>query len=333
MFEKCSENEFKVKRREKLLSYDRYSANFDDCEDAFLVVTRSIKSPHPNATAYNLVEATSERAFCAFTHLTNCYSGGHSVADLRSFFPTVVEYWEAYDEAHRAYHTTKPAGSNVANISLLGSNFFQANGLICFAILLGLRYQVHQLLPIIDYNNPQKDGMLERLIKFVVPGRGSAPEECTRHLPYSKTFKIFKAGDDERAEAVANYLDDWFHASRREPYYNSEKRPSFAGYWAYEAAAITFLLDIDDSAYRDAAFYPKDLADFARSARANYESHDTEPITYDELRTRSGDLCPRTGEWVSLDGSEQPKHFKFGERIPDSRSSYGFTVWRYLRPQ
>lgn len=34
------------------------------------------------------------------------------------------------------------------------------------------------------------------------------------------------------------------------------------GYWSWEAAAITCVLDIDDSGYRGAPFYPADLVAF-----------------------------------------------------------------------
>ncbi|UQV44676.1 DUF1911 domain-containing protein [Janthinobacterium lividum] len=43
-----------------------------------------------------------------------------------------------------------------------------------------------------------------------------------------------------------------------------ERDISFSGYWSWEAAAITCLLDIDDSSYRNAKFYPADLVAFHR---------------------------------------------------------------------
>jgi hypothetical protein len=330
MFNLLEANEFAKKRREKLLDYFQYSSNFEDCEDAFEVVTRSLVSPHPNATAFNLVEATEERAFCALTHLANCYSGGHAIADLRSFFPTVLEYWEAFSHGHKTYHATKPDGSDVAHIALLGTNFFQANQLICFTILLGLNNLVPRLFPLLDYNNPQKDGMLERIIELIASGRAVPPDKCTRHLPYFKTLKIFKATAERRPDLMAEYLNDWYNASRREPYYDSEDQDFFTGYWSYEAAAITFLLDIDDSSYSSAPFYPKELVDFARAARANYEPAGTEPTRNNELRTRAGELCPKTGQWLSLDSHSQVKDCNAGETMVDLGSHYGFTVWQYL---
>jgi hypothetical protein len=69
---------------------------------------------------------------------------------------------------------------------------------------------------------------------------------------------------------LLQYLEDWYEASRREPYHDQHPKNdlrsgrSYYGYWSWEAAAVTWLLNIDDTIYRDHQFYPKDLVDFAR---------------------------------------------------------------------
>jgi hypothetical protein len=59
-------------------------------------------------------------------------------------------------------------GSDVAHVALVGNDFYRLCGLICFAKLLGYKYDVPRLQPLVDYNNPQKDGMLEGLIALVL---------------------------------------------------------------------------------------------------------------------------------------------------------------------
>ncbi|NYI01990.1 PoNe immunity protein domain-containing protein [Cupriavidus plantarum] len=41
-------------------------------------------------------------------------------------------------------------------------------------------------------------------------------------------------------------------------------KPSY-GYWAFEAAAVSVLFNIDDTPFRHHPLYPKDLADWARA--------------------------------------------------------------------
>ena len=58
----------------------------------------------------------------------------------------------------------------------------------------------------------------------------------------------------------------WYDMSEDEPYFGTNRKGlQFYGYWSLEAAAISFVLGIDDTSYRDDIFYPRDLADFARS--------------------------------------------------------------------
>jgi len=65
---------------------------------------------------------------------------------------------------------------------------------------------------------------------------------------------------------MAEYLKAWYGMSEDEPYFgNNRKGSQFFGYWSFEAAAISVILGIDDTSYRDDIFYPRELADFARS--------------------------------------------------------------------
>lgn len=188
---------------------------------------------------------------------------------------------------------------------------------------------LNRIPPIIDYNNPAPDGMLERILSFYVDGRRSPPDDCSRQLPYFKTLKIFGAFPETGAGMMKQYLAEWYRASRRERYHDSHKRGEvFTGYWAWEAAAITYLLDIDDSSYRGMAFYPADLVDFARGINATRSANGG--LSTEELRAKSGHACPKEGAWETLDIPLQRRQFKAGEIIKVDDASYGGAIWRYL---
>jgi len=84
-------------------------------------------------------------------------------------------------------------------------------------------------------------------------------------LPYRKLDKVFAAKEEDRPKLMSQYLDEWYGSSKREPYHDRHKSSFFPGYWSLEAAAVTVILRIDDSSYRDKPYYPKDLVDYARS--------------------------------------------------------------------
>jgi len=329
---KFTTDEFSIKKREPLLTYKIYEYNFDEMVEGFNIVRESrssLSQEEQSISFYDSAAQLQQRAWDSLVFLTNCYSGGHPLEDLAEIYPTIVNYWESYAAEWRIFQKSSQSSSGtVAAIPLLDTQFIFANQLICFAILLGRGDLIKKILPIIDFNNPRKDGMLERLIAPYIDDRDEIPDDCTRHLPYFKTLKIFLAPVEARTQLMKEYLDDWYHASRREPYYDSHKRgDQFKGYWAWEAAAIAYMLKIDDRGYRDAKFYPADLVDFAKSINAPLAAQLRPDL---ELRAKSGQACPQAGIWETLDIPLQRRKFAAGEMMQAENSSYGITVWRYL---
>ena len=326
---------FSKNKRELLLDYESYLEEFSSAARRIEIVKGSFqqeKEKLEKIRLFDLSRAAQQQAWDALNQISLSYSAGHQVDELRDFYPTAVEYWENYAKWDIAYDTSPQSeGAWVAHLPLLGPGYEQANRLICFAILLGHGNLLPRLMPIVDYRNPRTDGLLERLVAPFVPGRGTPPDDCTRHLPYFKTLKIFAAPKEKRPVMMAQYLGDWYHASRRETYHDSHERGThFFGYWSWEAAAITFLLDIDDRSYADAMFYPKDLVDFARSVRATAPSKTVPPAEARELRAKAGEPCPRAGKWESIDQPSQTRTYALGEPMLGLASAYGLTVWRYI---
>ena len=93
---------------------------------------------------------------------------------------------------------------------------------------------------------------------------------------------------------------------------------SYSGYWAFEAGAIAYLFNIDDSQI-DHMVYPKDLVAYARS---NTPKHNTPgPI-------QAGLSCPHTGYWFSPAQHNSRRYFTQGEIMPEFKGSpWGATIW------
>jgi hypothetical protein len=325
---------FAKTKREKLLDYKNYSFNFGEDVETFQMVSEDMSlSAEVLATIppSNLMVATRARAWQAVKHLQDLYSAGHEIAHIRACYPTYMEYWEEYAHYSEMYKKTPEAQHvTVGHIAMAGTEFSDALVMVTFGILLGWRNLLPRFVPILDYRN-SRDGMLEQMLINAGIARDPAPDECLRHLPYFKTLKIFKAAPENRAGLMAEYLEDWYTASRRESHNDSHKRgATFHGYWSWEAAAITVLLDIDDTSYRDAQFYPRDLVDFARQAKTDYAPSGVAPAEVNELRAKAGDPCPKAGTWLSLDVESTRRRFEFEQQMPDLHSAYGLTVWRYL---
>lgn len=205
------------------------------------------------------------------------YSAGGDIAFIQELYPYLLNWTEEYAEIHSQYHQSLEAdGRYVWHISLGTEDYWYiALRLICFGLLTGYADQMDRIMPIIDYveatpEGQEKDGLIERLVAPFVADRGTPPDEARRHLPYRKLIKVFNASPEQRPALMLQYLEDWYEASRREPYYDQHPQTDlrsgrgYYGYWSWEAAAVTVISRIDDSSYRDKPYYPKDLVDYAR---------------------------------------------------------------------
>src|SRR5690606_28895315 len=101
-------------------------------------------------------------------------------------------------------------------------------------------------------------------------------------------------------------------------------------YWSWEAAATTFVLDIDDSSYRDMPFYPKDLADYARQHATGAAAQAA--LTPD--RVPAGKAVPQTGWWYTPAQPDARRYFRQDDVFPRiERTDYGETFWLWSPDQ
>ena len=81
---------------------------------------------------------------------------------------------------------------------------------------------------------------------------------------------------EEQLEELTAYLKDWYHkmVGMSDLEYQSHLDPEqngYCGYWAFEAAAIAYLDDLDDTELRQSPYYPKDMVDWAREQKRKCE--------------------------------------------------------------
>jgi hypothetical protein len=328
------ESEFKNLKRDPLLDFAIYSDEADDLSRRIPNAQKKLSDPDwlagkDEATLQRLTQGCCDYSIDL---VTLSYSAGADIGELRDFFPHIVDYFEECVLYTEAFNRTSE-GSKIASpvIHLRDVEFQIANRLLCFAILLGHTTLVPRIMAVLDYNNPVRDGLLERLASVYVQRPQPLPAECTRHLPYYKALSIFDAKSEERPGLIKDYLLDWYEASRREPYYESHtRRSSFLGYWAWEAAAITIALGIDDNMYRDLQFYPRDMVDHGRKS-AQAKSSEALDAGTTEIRAKGGEPCPVSGRWQSIGVPVKELNVGLGEPTQNLGSPYGLTVWRLVR--
>ena len=81
---------------------------------------------------------------------------------------------------------------------------------------------------------------------------------------------------EEQLEELNAYLKDWYRkmVGMSDLEYQTHRDPEqngYCGYWAFEAAAIAYLDDLDDTELRKSPYYPKDMVDWAREQKRKRE--------------------------------------------------------------
>jgi hypothetical protein len=143
------------------------------------------------------------------------------------------------------------------------------------------------------------------------------------HLAFPKSYQhlynVIK-GDgvsptkEERQKSLTQYLRGWYKGMKDCYWYNRHKArfPTFFGYWAFEAALVTLLYDLDDSSYSHMLYYPKDLVAHARSQGYASLFPMSTPKHYIAF---PNDAVPVDGVW-QCNLTDEEVILKKGERLP-----------------
>lgn len=88
------------------------------------------------------------------------------------------------------------------------------------------------------------------------------PSLALRHVGLAKAYEAQASGDEvTAAKLVYDYVEKQWLPNHEEAFeLTNHEKPSFIGYWAYEAAAVARVAGIDDSSLNGHRYYPYDLA-------------------------------------------------------------------------
>lgn len=148
------------------------------------------------------------------------------------------------------------------------SGFLDFSRMLSLAVLLDISKEyILKLIKFID-GDEVKDFFLEFLIGHLMPEREAITEESYAEFfhvneRYGILKEIIILNDKLEAQERLKYFLEkkWYSSFKGTPLYNQHNSPHnlYVGYWCFQAAAITKILDLDDSSYRDNQYYPKDL--------------------------------------------------------------------------
>src|SRR5690606_23507159 len=203
---------------------------------------------------------------------------------------------------------------------------------LAFAAAVGMgKGYIRQTLQLID--NAGQDGLLDRIA--VALGDTDRPVASgVLYKQYAPLLEALDGPEAKRTAAVKKFLDGWYKGSRNVYWHGNDKGDDtgYMGYWAFEAALVVILFDIDDASFRDNVYYPRDLVTHAR-ARTKQASAPPSP-SIAPARVPAGQPCPRSGYWFTPAKADSRHHFKSGDVFPDiPDTAYGTVLWQWAPDQ
>lgn len=108
----------------------------------------------------------------------------------------------------------------------------------------------------------KRDGAQDKLIKTLVNYRLPNEIDGSSYIqksPYAHLDALV-TGKDKSSGFIKTYLDrKWYQGHKDAPWYDSHKRTkvnTYFGYWAWEAAALAKIYNVDDSSLTKQQYYP-----------------------------------------------------------------------------
>jgi hypothetical protein len=128
--------------------------------------------------------------------------------------------------------------------------------LISLAILCDIDLNDFKKITAILQRDGANDKLLSKLIMYKQTDWEESTKEVIQQSPYAKALIINTAND------IKNYLDKvWYEGHSDAAWHDThlnKKVNCYAGYWAWEAAALAKVNGIDDSALKNQKYFPYD---------------------------------------------------------------------------
>ena len=276
------------------------------------------------------------------------YTAGEPLDALAPRIADIVDKFEEWNEVDQLYQQELALDfpedgpyeyEGAPQFSTL-SDYEDTLQLLSIAILLRDQRSVRRIIHVLR-SHRGRDGLFEQLFGAYVEDSQDL-ETCIISKPYNTLLQVFYEEDDNAALALLQkYLKQWYPAMKNHLRWydehlniNEEGYAAYYGYWAFEAGATVFILDLDDSRI-DHLVYPKDLVDYARQLceEGRYTSQETEPLIR-KGRVEGGQPCPQTGFWETPAKLHSRTHFEQGQIMPVfDDAAYGETIWHWSEEQ
>lgn len=288
--------DFHLQRRQQFLS-EKYFVFYRDLLAQSIGYWKDNLPANSGSEVNGRVLAFSIAAKAAADLFLLRYTAGESLDVLRDDLPDVLEVYEQLARYTRAEYQ-----SDAAPPLLLDEreDYQRLMQLIGLCILLHRADLLPTIAAMFDGTNAADDALYEDLLSYYAEDRFDV-DDLLHRKPYHHLLDAIRRESANNVRDVEKYVKAWYLAMGDLTWHDShldlsENGPGYHGYWAIEAGAVAYLLDIDDRTLRDNIVYPKELVDYARALDRSAPAA-AAPDT--QMRVAGGDSCPQEGYWMN----------------------------------
>ena len=328
--------EFHQKRRQQFLTMSAYDATLDFYEKtACPGYLEEIASPEADA---------SDRSRNAYSYADTCftnfllkYTAGEALENLREGLEGVISALELAARYVQEY-AQDPTFPPLRFIEI--DEYERVLQMIGLCFLLHRQDLLPRLAAIFDPSSASKDTLYEDLLAFGMHDRYDL-DRWYHEAPYRDLVNcLYRDTEEECIVDLQRYLKNWYKSLNKAPWHEShlgiadDTCGGYFGYWAIEAGAVAYLMELDDSSFREHLVYPKDLVDFAREMDALSGGSRPPEQDVSQIRVDGGNNCLQTGYWFTPARQDSRRFFTAGELMPSfPHSPYGATIWQWSENQ
>jgi len=251
--------------RDILVTEEQYFVDFIDTHKNLISGTNSnIKSG--KILDQNLPRARHLSFVSSLGMLISSYSKGDSLNAIKTEYASTLNYMaNGWDDIIVKFKKGRP---QVIYDKYMLNEYCYMIWMLSLAVLLRVSDKEVNTLKTLIENGKISDELIILLMSFLTNSQSSKEISKTTYKPFSGIIKGEKMIDTEKQ--MKNYLDKWYQNTKLLMWHNYNPEIGkyyYYGRWSFEAAAVTCIMNLDDSNYRDNQYYPKDLVDYYRSKK------------------------------------------------------------------
>lgn len=261
-------SEFEKQRRQKLLDEDFYpyiKKNFDWEIEDLKQRAQAIEDPCQEG----LIDVY-------YQQLCLDYTAGKPITDLLPIMDKVIYYTENTIDYVKRYNLAHPDDRDDILMLTEHMETEKLSNILGLCILFERQDWFETIVKAVDFDQENREKALDSLIAMKIPNYPITEEKTPRELSFRNP--LYKAIHAETPKDSLKFLDEylrrWYDGLRKAGNVyidihllqqgDSRDCCSFHGYWCFEAAAVAYLKNIDDSTLHRFMYYPKDMVEYAR---------------------------------------------------------------------